>query len=145
MSEQNDTAKSVLRVLDVNLNRLREALRVIEEYFRFFALDEAIAVQLKLLRHSLEDMERDAGVANLLTSRDTNSDPFANVNRPEEMGRATPGDIVSGNFKRAQEASRVIEEYAKVGPAAQMSEKAKTVRFALYDLEKRFAEKIKHG
>ncbi len=142
MSEPNDAAKAVFRVLDVNLNRLREALRVVEEYFRFFSLDETIAVELKTLRHSLEDIERDAGAFRLLESRDTHSDPFANVNRPEEMGLRTPKCVLAGNFKRAQEAARVIEEYSKTGPAAKLSEKAKTIRFTLYDLEKRCMGKI---
>jgi hypothetical protein len=145
LSEKNDTTKAVFRVLDVNLNRLREALRVIEEYFRFFELDGSVAVQLKLLRHSLEEIERDAGAAFLLENRDTHSDPFANVNRPEEMGRQTPEQVLSGNFKRAQEASRVIEEYAKISPAAHLSEKAKTIRFALYDLEKHSMGKVMNG
>ena len=83
LSEPSDTTKAVFRVLDANLNRLREALRVIEEYFRFFSLDESIAVELKTLRHSLEEIERGAGAPLLLESRDTHSDPFANVNRAE--------------------------------------------------------------
>jgi thiamine-phosphate pyrophosphorylase len=52
--------------------------------------------------------------------------------------------VLGGNFKRAQEAARVIEEYAKISPAVHLSEKAKAVRFTLYDLEKRFMEKVKH-
>jgi hypothetical protein len=141
----SDTTKAVFRILDANLNRLREALRVIEEYFRFFALDESVAVELKTLRHSLEEIEQGAGALLLLESRDTRSDPFANVNRPEEMGRQTPEQVLSGNFKRAQEAARVIEEYAKISPAAPVSEKAKTVRFSLYDLEKHYMKKAAHG
>ena len=50
--------ESILRVIDANLNRLREALRVIEEYFRFINLDKNISTDLKLLRHSLEELEK---------------------------------------------------------------------------------------
>jgi thiamine-phosphate pyrophosphorylase len=145
LPKKNDTTKAVFRVLDANINRLREALRVIEEYFRFFELDGPIAVQLKQLRHSLEEIEQGAGATCLLEGRDIHSDPFANVNRPEEMGRQTAEHVLSGNFKRAQEASRVIEEYAKISPAAHLSEKAKTIRFTLYDLEKQYMGKVKHG
>jgi thiamine-phosphate pyrophosphorylase len=60
------------------------------------------------------------------------------------MGRRTPEHVLSGNFKRAQEAARVIEEYAKISPAAHVSEKAKTIRFSLYDLEKRYMKKATH-
>lgn len=127
---------AVFRILDANINRLREALRVIEEYFRFIESHEAVAVQLKQARHSLEEFERHLGSGRLLAGRDTGSDPFANVNRPEEMGRATPQQIVRGNFKRAQEACRVIEEYTKITDVPHLSEKAKTMRFLLYAMEK---------
>ena len=90
LSDLNDTTKAVFRVLDVNLNRLREALRVIEEYFRFIALDGPIAAQLKRFRHFARGNRTGRGAVYLLESRDTHSDPFANVNRAEEMGRQTP-------------------------------------------------------
>jgi len=142
--EKNDNQKAVYRILDANLNRLREALRVIEEYFRFMIAGEAVAVQLKQMRHSLEEIETGLGPARLLAARDTQTDPFANVNRPEELGRAGAGQIICANFKRGQEAARVIEEYSKVTDAAFVSEKAKTIRFSLYALEKERGESLCH-
>ena len=139
---QTNEDHAVFRILDANLNRLREALRVIEDYFRFSASLETIAVQLKQLRHSLEEIEREIGPGRLLAHRDTGADPFANVNRPEEMGRASPKQIVSGNFKRAQEACRVIEEYTKITEKPFLSERAKTLRFSLYAIEKQYSMEI---
>ncbi len=129
---------AVYRILDANLNRLREALRVIEEFFRFIKEEEKACIELKGMRHSLVEMEKALGPAKLIGNRDTANDCFAGTNRPEEMNRSTRSDILAANFKRAQEASRVIEEYSKISDAPEVSEKAKAVRFALYSLEKSF-------
>jgi thiamine-phosphate pyrophosphorylase len=137
-------APKVLRIIDVNLNRLREALRVIEEYFRFLSLDEAVASAVKLLRHSLERIEADFGAASLIASRDTKSDPFASVNKPEELARSTPRQLLAANLKRSQEAARVIEEYAKISRHRRASGTAKALRFSLYDFEKDIMERHTH-
>jgi len=129
----------VFRILDANLNRLREALRVIEEHFRFAVQQPKLSAELKALRHSLEDMEGQIGRPNLLAARDTGADPLAGRTRPEEMQRGTESDVLTANFKRAQEAARVIEEYAKPRhPSA--ARQAKEVRFALYGIEKQLME-----
>ncbi|MFW5813198.1 MAG: thiamine-phosphate pyrophosphorylase [Fibrobacterota bacterium] len=123
-------------MLDANLNRLREALRVVEEYFRFIKEDEKASIELKQMRHLLVEMGQCLGPSKLLRNRDTENDCFASVNRPEEMARAAQGDILAANFKRAQEASRVIEEYSKLSSSPEVSEKAKKIRFSLYAFEK---------
>ena len=138
--KENFTNTQILRVIDVNLNRLREALRVIEEHYRFLQPDKDRAASFKSLRHSLEDIEAGIGREKLLASRDIASDPFANENRPEELSRASAADVLRANFKRGQEAARVLEEYAKVSPAPGLSQTAKTVRFSLYSLEKEISE-----
>jgi thiamine-phosphate pyrophosphorylase len=132
--------KQVLRIIDANLNRLREALRVIEEYFRFMSADKGRATALKSMRHSLDNIEAAMGRGRLLSSRDVAADPFANVNRPEELIRNGADDVLRANFKRGEEAARVIEEFAKVSAAPQVSQTAKTVRFSLYALEKKLSE-----
>ncbi|MBD3391010.1 MAG: thiamine-phosphate pyrophosphorylase [Chitinivibrionales bacterium] len=126
----------VLRILDANLNRLREALRVVEEYFRFRDATPRLSARFKALRHSLDGMERALGRENLLRSRDTETDPFAGDTRPEELTRDRELDVLTANFKRAQEAARVIEEYAKTGSFPGVAKQAKKMRFELYDIEK---------
>ncbi|MBN2188053.1 MAG: hypothetical protein JW699_01260 [Chitinispirillaceae bacterium] len=132
--------RKIYRVLDANLNRLREALRVIEEYYRFVDERPAVCRSLKKLRHTLSAMEGEFGRSELLVNRDTARDCFAGRARPEELDRKEGvGALLAANFKRAQEACRVIEEYAKVTGAAGgmlISEKAKRARFALYAFEK---------
>jgi thiamine-phosphate pyrophosphorylase len=128
--------KQIYRVLDANLNRLREALRVIEEYYRFIDGRPAVCRKLKRLRHTMAGIEGALGRRLLLDSRDTAGDCFADRNRPEERGRRGAGALLAANFKRGQEACRVIEEYAKVVGGDRLSEKAKRARFALYAFEK---------
>jgi thiamine-phosphate pyrophosphorylase len=138
----DDAADSrILRIIDVNLNRLREALRVIEEYFRFLSCDVTVARALKGHRHSLERIEAGFGPAQLVASRDIGSDPFASVNSPEELTRTSPQEIMRAGFKRAQEAARVIEEYAKVSLRVEASGIAKALRFDLYSLEKELMDR----
>ncbi|MDR0331599.1 MAG: hypothetical protein LBH93_07825 [Chitinispirillales bacterium] len=134
MRDQNQ----IYRILDANFNRLREGLRVIEEHFRFIASDEKACVDIKRMRHEVAGMENAFGAEPLLKGRDTGADCFASASRPEEMERGGAGDVLRANFKRAQEACRVIEEYAKAcGEAgAKASREAKAMRFLLYDLQK---------
>lgn len=126
----------IYRILDANLNRLREALRVIEEYFRFIDERPAVCVMLKKARHALVGLERRLDRRALLAGRDTRSDCFASAVRPEELGRAGLADLLTANFRRGQEACRVLEEYAKTAGCAGSPETAKTIRFTLYKLEK---------
>jgi len=126
----------VYRILDANFNRLREALRVIEEHFRFIDENEAACVSLKQMRHLLTEMEKNVGQNALLSGRNTESDCLASKSRPEEMNRVNAGDVLTSNFKRAQEASRVIEEYSKICDAGKAGEEAKKIRFELYSLQK---------
>jgi thiamine-phosphate pyrophosphorylase len=135
----------VYRVLDANLNRLREALRVVEEYARFLAPDADLAAQLKRLRHAVQPIEQDVGQQRLLASRDTGSDPFSSHMQPEEQDRDGLAGVVRANLKRGQEASRVLEEYLKVLPAPAAAESAKRIRFELYAVEKRVLELLNDG
>ena len=127
---------SVFRILDANLNRLREGLRVIEEYFRFMKNDSELSIELKGLRHDLIEIEKKLGRNNLISNRDTSTDCFSRETRPEELTRECVEDVVYAGFKRTQEASRVIEEYSKIAGSPEASRCAKTVRFSLYKIEK---------
>jgi thiamine-phosphate pyrophosphorylase len=135
----------ILRILDANTNRLREALRVVEEYFRFVSSDAALSVDLKSMRHLLQTFEDGLDRRELLRCRDTQADPFASVNRPEELTRASVEDVAWASLKRAQEAARVMEEYVKVMDRPDLSNAAKDTRFRLYAFEKHLMEHSSDG
>lgn len=118
-----------LRALDANFNRAREALRVLEDVARFGRGDLFLSGALKRLRHDLDALARP--IANdLLAARDSAGD----VGRDRDLRE--PRDVVAANFKRAEEAARSIEEFAR-GPLAGVSRGAHRVRYRLYDLEPR--------
>ncbi|MBI5365488.1 MAG: thiamine phosphate synthase, partial [Planctomycetes bacterium] len=53
---------AVDRILDANLNRAREALRVLEDFRRFVGDDAPGAAALKSLRHELGELCRRDGL-----------------------------------------------------------------------------------
>jgi thiamine-phosphate pyrophosphorylase len=127
----------VLRIIDANANRVREGLRVIEEYCRF-ALDDTEQTQrAKRLRHNVTDVV--SGLAEsreLLGSRDSAADVGVESTVPSEHERASLRHVVVAAFKRVEEGLRVLEEYSKLLPAVGASERFKTLRFESYELEK---------
>jgi thiamine-phosphate pyrophosphorylase len=120
----------LLRVIDANLNRLKEGIRVIEDIARYVHNDKELASKLKSLRHQcrIEPLEA------LLSSRDSVND----VLRPtmkSEMNRTDLRSIVIANYKRGEESSRVLEELYKI-VEPNLSEQFKHIRYELYTLEK---------
>jgi len=118
------------RVIDANLNRLKEGIRVIEDMARYSQNNKELSSSLKNLRHlaKIDDIQA------LLKSRDAQND----VLRPtmkSEMERSSIDSIIIANYKRAQESSRVLEEIYKV-VEPELSERFKNIRYELYTLEK---------
>lgn len=119
-----------LRLLDANLNRLREGIRVVEDVFRYMYDNKIIASQLKNLRHRVRIDKYEA----LLNSRDIKNDVLK-PSTASEQARKDLQSILIANFKRAQESARVLEEFTKLYDSNN-SEVFKTIRYELYDLEK---------
>lgn len=114
------------RIIDANLNRAREGLRVLEDLVRFGLDDAEPAAALRRLRHDVGALADGMGMA-LLAARDSRRD----------VGRAAPsdsGDAATANFKRVQEALRVLEECGL--------RRAARLRFRAYDLEKEIAPRL---
>jgi hypothetical protein len=126
----NSLSPELFRVIDANLNRLKEGIRVIEDIMRYRDNNKDLALKLKQLRHSAQIDE----TLELLQHRDSIND----VLRPtikSELIRTDINSILIANFKRAEESSRVLEELFKLHSAA-YSENFKHIRYELYDLEK---------
>jgi thiamine-phosphate pyrophosphorylase len=126
-----------LRILDANLNRAREALRVLEDLARFQRGDARLAARLKDARHAL-DREARPHARELLRARD----PAADVGRDGDLPVTGPrglGEVAAANLKRAQEALRSIEEVAK-GLHPSLCRTAHGLRFVLYEVEKGMAD-----
>src|SRR5262249_42242152 len=124
---------SLLRILDANLNRAREALRVIEDLARFHRNDARASALLKDARHSLDRLARPLA-SQLLAARDSIRDVGRDGDRPVESGRS-PREILAANLKRAGEALRTIEEVSK-GRYAGLAREAHRRRYDIYAIEK---------
>lgn len=122
--------KALFRVIDANINRLKEGIRVIEDMARYAHNDKALSTRLKTLRHlcKIDDIQP------LLASRDSQNDVLRPT-MPSEMERVSIESIIIANYKRAQESSRVLEEIYKVIDPL-LSENFKNIRYELYTLEK---------
>ena len=127
-----ELSPELFRVIDANLNRLKEGIRVVEDIARYRDNNKELSLRLKELRH----LARVDDLKELLNGRDSIND----VLRPStssEMNRGTLQNIITANFKRAQESSRVLEEIYKLADA-NLSENFKHIRYTLYALEKEF-------
>ena len=124
----------MLRLIDANLDRLGEGLRVLEDIARFTLGNTRITEKLKAMRHELITVDP-ALRSKLLTARDSERD----VGREGvEEARENVIALVTANAKRAQESLRVLEEFAKLPEMHQKLEgrKFEQARFTLYEIEK---------
>ena len=121
--------ENYLRLIDANLNRLREGIRVVEDIFRYVYNDKQTALKLKELRH----LSRLENYIELLETRDVKNDVLRSSIKSEQ-NRTDLYSILIANFKRAQESSRVLEEFCKL-ISIKDSENFKYIRYELYNLE----------
>ena len=121
--------ENYLRLIDANLNRLREGIRVVEDIFRYVYNDKQTALKLKELRH----LSRLENYIELLETRDVKNDVLRSSIKSEQ-NRTDLYSILIANFKRAQESSRVLEEFTKL-TSIKDSENFKYIRYELYNLE----------
>ena len=127
--------KNIYRILDANLNRAREGIRVTEEVARLYFDDATLSSKFKRLRHELTRVARKSfDQKKLLTFRDSEKDVGADTMGSLEKKRADLSSIVQANLKRSQEATRVLEEFGKlINPDS--AKIFKRIRFRLYTLE----------
>ncbi|UFP94030.1 thiamine phosphate synthase [Gloeobacter morelensis] len=122
--------QAVLKILDANLDRAREGVRVVEEWLRFGGGPGASLAECKALRQQLGRFHTDR----LRAARDTPHDPGTGLDHPDEGVRSSTLDVVRVNFARIQEALRVLEEYAKLAEP-DLAAAAKAWRYRVYTLE----------
>ncbi len=129
-------SKAVLRILDANLNRLKEALRVIEETARLGKDHSKLTRDAKALRHEVQQIILTAPISYraLLSARDSIRD-VGSRSRIRDKKKISWDDILVSNFKRAEESVRVLEELFKLC-SERTSERFQRLRFKIYTLEK---------
>ncbi len=134
--------KGVYRIIDANLNRVMEGLRVSEDIIRFSTNNEKLTLRLKELRHEVFEAIknlRKEHFQELVSSRDINDVGFKST--PSEQTRENLVDLFLANTQRGKESLRVLEEVLKLFDQA-LSQKYKNFRFKLYEIEKIATEEI---
>ena len=134
----------VYRIIDANLNRSREGLRVCEDIARFALNSKIITAELKSVRHSISDTaKRSVGLLKELpASRDTASDVLRRSRFESEMKRRSLTDIFAANIERVKESIRVMEELYKLIDV-KSSSKFCGLRFKVYAIEKKAMKRLK--
>ena len=121
---------ALYRILDANLDRAREGLRVIEEWCRFGLNSAALSEQCKQLRQELAHWH----TPQIRAARDTPGDPGTALSHPQEEQRVDIQSVLQANLCRVQEALRVLEEYGKLYNG-EMAAALKQMRYQIYTLE----------
>ncbi|MEB3356725.1 MAG: thiamine phosphate synthase [Synechococcales bacterium] len=129
-SQPEFSKTAIDRILDANLDRAREGLRIIEEWCRFGLNSAEYAERCKSLRQALAQWH----TPELRAARDTPGDPGTELTHPNEERRASLGQLLQANFCRVEEALRVLEEYSKLENPA-MGVACKQMRYQVYTME----------
>jgi len=129
----------MFRLIDANLNRLSEGLRLLEDVARFILNDSALSSRLKALRHDLLSNTK-SFQHTLLTARDSEGDVTAFAK--ESISRSDVNEVVTANARRVTESLRVLEEFAKLPDVSLDPMKFKRARFAIYDIERELSGKV---
>jgi hypothetical protein len=135
--------KNIYRIVDANLNRAREGIRVVEDIARLYFNDDKLSKKLKLFRHRITRIAQESFDSNmLLLSRDSQGDVGAKGMGKSERKREDLKSIIQANLRRSCEGLRVLEEFGKL-IREESAEKYKKLRFKLYSLEKQMGQRIK--
>ena len=121
---------AICRILDANLDRAREGLRIIEEWCRFGLNSAQMSGECKQMRQELATWHSE----DLRASRDTPGDPGTELTHPREEERASIQQLLQANLCRVEEALRVLEEYGKLYNP-DMGAAFKQMRYRVYTLE----------
>lgn len=131
------------RILDVNINRAQEGLRVCEELARFVLNDRALTDRLRRLRHGIVEAVAQLPISRrqLVAARGSGRDvgrAAADLRGPSPR---TAEQTALANLARAKESLRVLEEYAKI-ISPQAADSFARLRFRAYATECRLLERL---
>jgi thiamine-phosphate pyrophosphorylase len=120
-----NTMSAVQRILDANLNRAAEGMRVLEDISRFMLNNVALSKKIKVCRHALRMVKSST------TSRDVAGDVGTSISTLQEKNRNSTHDIATAAGNRCAEALRVVEEFLKLNNEPNEVEQ---IRYEMYDL-----------
>lgn len=131
------------RIIDANLNRIGEGLRLLEDMARLILNDATLTKQLKTMRHDLVRGDLPFH-QQLLQARDSEGDVGIHIEAEGEENRRELPITVLANSRRVQESLRVLEELAKIPETTPTldADKFKQARFNLYTIEQTLLSRL---
>ncbi|MDR0610259.1 MAG: thiamine phosphate synthase [Planctomycetaceae bacterium] len=129
------TDDKVYRLLDAASNRGKEAVRVIEDFVRFFLNHPALTQRLKEFRHEFQEILKLFPTRLRLTARNTEHDVGTILEGSGEYRRDSADSVLAANFGRLQESLRSLEEFSKL-IKPEISRRFEQLRYQCYTLQK---------
>jgi len=120
----------IYQIIDANLDRAREGLRVLEDWARFGLGQEKYVARIKHFRQILGKNHLEV----YKQSRNYIEDKCKGLTHQEQINRKNSDQIVSSNSSRVQEALRVIEEFSRLHNH-ELSKIASEIRYEIYTIE----------
>ncbi|MBD2327691.1 thiamine phosphate synthase [Alkalinema sp. FACHB-956] len=134
------SSAALYRILDANLDRAREGLRVVEEWCRFGLNQAEWTEHCKAMRQELAKWH----LPEFRAARDTPGDLGTQMTHPQEAQRDSIAQVLQANLCRIEESLRVLEEYGKVH-SAEMGAAMKQMRYKIYTLDSQLQTNSKTG
>jgi len=132
-----ENKNKIYRVIDANLNRAREGMRVVEDFSRFVLDDASLSSGVKKLRHNLDKISRNI-YPELVACRNSRKDVFRKTKEPAKKDIRS---VIISNIKRVEESLRTLEEFSKIFSSS-AGAGFKKIRFEIYDAEKKIARRL---
>ena len=127
------------RIIDANINRVSEGIRVLEDISRFIFENKAITKELRNLRHLTRKSFKDD---NMIIFRDSIGDIGFEISANSSLDKKESiENLIDANFKRVQEGLRCIEESLKILGHYEISKVYENIRYSSYNLEKEFQKR----
>ncbi|MEM8780935.1 MAG: thiamine phosphate synthase, partial [Cyanobacteria bacterium P01_G01_bin.49] len=139
MAQNINLSLSIPRILDANLDRTREGLRIIEEWCRLGLENSNLAENCKQMRQEIARWHS----SDLRMARDTPNDPGISLSHPQEEKRSSIDQLLQANLCRVQEGLRVLEEYGKLYDP-KMGASFKKIRYQVYTLESHLLQSYRY-
>jgi len=141
LREFSKTENVINRIIDANINRAKEGLRVCEEITRFILNSRVLTADIKGLRHKIDSLIKGLPDKYVLLSQRKSLEDVGRGLFGNELKRNNVEDIFFANIQRVKESLRVLEEFMKLRNS-NLSIRFKGIRYDIYEVEKKIAQRI---
>lgn len=132
---------SIYRILDANINRTKEGLRVCEEIARFILNSRSFTLKLKKIRHKIDSLLKYLPAKESLIGKRQSLTDVGKDAHPCELSRRNSQDIFFANIQRVKESLRVLEEFTKLSDI-KIAVNFKRIRYEVYEIEKKIITRL---